>query len=84
MSEKIEIEVLKCQECNFIEPVPVHCGKPMVLEEDTFVCWRGEHAPCCGRSSKMSIPKHHDKPMILRRAMAEKMANGQFLIHDVL
>ncbi len=83
MAEMIEIEVLACQQCSHVEPLPVHCGKPMQLVGNELVCWRGEHAPCCGRESKMPIPMHHDSPMVVKQARAEMMANGQFLIHEV-
>jgi Cu+-exporting ATPase len=49
--------ILKCQECNYTEEVPMHCGKQMHKENGLLVCWMG---PECG---KQEIPKHHGKPM---------------------
>ncbi|MFO7794710.1 MAG: heavy metal translocating P-type ATPase [Promethearchaeati archaeon] len=48
---------LKCQECNYIEEIPQHCGKPMHIEDGQFVCWMGTQ---CGTQE---IPEHHGKPM---------------------
>ncbi len=52
---------LKCQECDHIRPIPMHCKQPMHLEvvdgEKKLVCWMG---PGCGIQD---IPRHHDKPM---------------------
>lgn len=48
---------LKCQECDYTQEIPTHCGKPMHLENNQLVCWMG---PSCG---VQSIPEHHGKPM---------------------
>jgi YHS domain-containing protein len=50
-------KVLKCQECDYIEELPKHCGKPMHIEGESLVCWMG---PQCG---EQNIPEHHGKPM---------------------
>ena len=56
MSEK-----LKCQVCDYTEPVPMHCKQPMHMESidgvEKLVCWMG---PDCG---VQDIPDHHGKPM---------------------
>ncbi|TXT53881.1 MAG: Copper-exporting P-type ATPase [Promethearchaeota archaeon] len=56
-SDENMIKVLKCQECNYIEELPKHCGKPMHIEGESLVCWMG---PQCG---EQNIPEHHGKPM---------------------
>ena len=52
---------LKCQICDYIEPIPMHCKQPMHIEniddEVKLVCWMG---PSCG---VQDIPTHHDKSM---------------------
>ena len=48
---------LKCQECDYTQEIPTHCGKPMHLENNQLVCWMG---PSCGAQP---IPEHHGKPM---------------------
>ncbi|MHA2248379.1 MAG: heavy metal translocating P-type ATPase, partial [Candidatus Hodarchaeales archaeon] len=52
---------LKCQICDYMEPVPMHCKQPMHIEDvddaEKLVCWMG---PGCG---VQDIPIHHDKPM---------------------
>ncbi len=50
---------LKCQECDYEQEIPSHCGKPMHQEGDQLVCWMGAS---CGAES---IPKHHGKSMIV-------------------
>ncbi len=83
-AEMIEIEVLKCQKCELVEPIPSHCGKPMQIVGDSFVCWKGEHTPCCGKPSVLPVPVHHNKQMVIRRAMAKLMKNGTVFITEVL
>jgi hypothetical protein len=51
------IQKFECQECNYTEEVPTHCGKPMRLKDDSLICWMG---PDCESSD---IPEHHGKPM---------------------
>lgn len=52
---------LKCQECEYTESIPLHCGQPMHKEEvngkEKLVCWMG---PSCG---VQDFPSHHDRPM---------------------
>ncbi|MFQ5980052.1 MAG: hypothetical protein ACE5OZ_18115 [Candidatus Heimdallarchaeota archaeon] len=54
---------LVCTACNYNEPVPSHCNKPMHIEEtqgqQKLVCHMG---PGCG---KMDIPEHCGTPMKL-------------------
>jgi Cu+-exporting ATPase len=54
---------LKCSKCGTTQDVPMHCGKPMHIEEvdgkSMLVCWMGLG---CG---KQEIPTHHDAPMQL-------------------
>jgi Cu+-exporting ATPase len=55
---------LNCQICGYTEPIPMHCGQPMHIEnvdgEAKLVCWMG---PECG---VQDIPTHHDKPMLMQ------------------
>jgi Cu+-exporting ATPase len=53
----ISMGKLKCQECGFEQPLPMHCGKPMHKEGNNLVCWMGAS---CG---SQPIPKHHGKLM---------------------
>jgi hypothetical protein len=52
---------LVCIVCDYTEDIPMHCGKPMHLEEvegkEKLVCWMGTE---CG---EMDIPEHCGKPM---------------------
>ncbi|MHA1276177.1 MAG: heavy metal translocating P-type ATPase [Candidatus Helarchaeota archaeon] len=54
---------LKCSKCDTTQDVPMHCGKPMHVEnvdgKPMLVCWMG---PGCG---KQEIPIHHGLPMEL-------------------
>ena len=54
---------LKCQSCDYSEPIPMHCKQPMHIEkvdgEEKLVCWMG---PECG---VQDIPSHHDKPLLM-------------------
>src|SRR5271157_127945 len=55
--------VLKCETCGKTESVPIHCNRPMHVEEvdgtPMLACWMG---PDCG---KQDIPVHHGKPMTI-------------------
>jgi hypothetical protein len=53
-----------CVLCDYSLTIPYHCGKQMVINGDYFLCWKGEHQPCCNSLSKMDIPTHHDKKMV--------------------
>jgi len=48
---------LKCQECDYEQQIPSHCGKPMHREGNQLVCWMGAS---CGAQP---VPEHHGKPM---------------------
>ncbi|MFW9906655.1 MAG: heavy metal translocating P-type ATPase [Candidatus Thorarchaeota archaeon] len=54
---------LKCQICDYKEPIPMHCKQPMHIEkideDEKLVCWMG---PECG---VQDIPTHHEKPMYI-------------------
>ncbi len=54
-------ERLKCQECEYTEPIPMHCMQPMHVEsfegKEQLICWMG---PGCG---VQDIPTHHNSPM---------------------
>ncbi|OLS28946.1 MAG: hypothetical protein HeimC2_03840 [Candidatus Heimdallarchaeota archaeon LC_2] len=44
-----------CENCNKATPPPTHCGKAMQVEVKkstiNWICWKGEHTPCCGKES---------------------------------
>lgn len=52
---------LVCQECDYSESVPMHCGQEMHIEvvngQEMFICHMG---PGCG---KQDLSMHHGKPM---------------------
>ncbi len=52
---------LKCQTCDYTEPIPMHCNQPMHIEKtngkEQLVCWMGVS---CG---VQDLASHHDKPM---------------------
>jgi hypothetical protein len=52
---------LVCQECDYSEVIPNHCGEPMHIEKiedkEKLVCWMG---PSCG---VQDLPTHHDKTL---------------------
>ncbi len=54
-------EMLKCQVCDYTEPIPIHCNQPMHVESvegvEKLVCWMG---PDCGVKV---LPSHHEKTM---------------------
>lgn len=58
------LDVLKCKNCNSIINIPKHCGKPMNLENGNWVCWKGEHTPCCGRDSIFEFESCCENPQI--------------------
>ena len=56
---------LKCVECDYEEPLPGHCGRPMHKEGNALWCHMG---PSCkmGNPEKpptRAIPEHHGKQM---------------------
>lgn len=55
-----------CDTCETIFDVPKHCGRSMVLdtEDMRFVCWKGEHQPCCGRESTETVDKCCDTQIL--------------------
>lgn len=57
-----------CNNCSESIIAPKHCGKPMNLRGDTeigyieWICWKGEHEPCCGRESVVDFESCCSKP----------------------
>jgi len=43
---------LVCNKCGHEEPVPMHCGREMHVEDDQLVCWMGAS---CGHQD---VPVH--------------------------
>jgi len=56
------INGIRCENCSKIVEVPKHCGQAMHLEGTIWVCHKGEHAPCCGRSSVVDFDPCCDDP----------------------
>ncbi|MHA1697988.1 MAG: copper-translocating P-type ATPase, partial [Promethearchaeota archaeon] len=58
-----DLTVLKCQACDKVIPMPVHCKKPMHVEfvngKQMLVCWMGAE---CGAQD---MPQHCGLPMIV-------------------
>jgi len=54
-------QMLKCQECDHVQSVPMHCKQPMHIEVvegvEKLVCWMG---PECG---VQDLPTHHGQPL---------------------
>ncbi len=50
-----------CVNCETTFKSPHHCGRPMIVvglnDMSAWVCWKGEHAPCCGKPSVIPIEK---------------------------
>ena len=51
-----------CTKCDTIFPIDrskTHCGRPMEVKmlDNTlsWVCWKGVHAPCCGKASHLEF-----------------------------
>ncbi len=45
-----------CTNCNTTFTAPTHCGRMMTLQDgNTWICWKGEHQPCCGKESKIAL-----------------------------
>ena len=59
------LESTKCSNCNTLVSIPKHCGKLMELHDDQWVCWKGEHDPCCGRSAVLDFDKCCENPSLL-------------------
>ena len=71
-------DMLKCQECDYTEAIPMHCKQPMHVEsvegKERLVCWMG---PSCG---VQDIPNHHEKPMLIFKSNDQ----GQIDQEDVI
>ncbi|MHA1236058.1 MAG: heavy metal translocating P-type ATPase [Candidatus Hodarchaeales archaeon] len=60
-----------CQTCDYSEPIPMHCKKPMHFEtvegEEKLVCWMGSS---CGSKP---IPFHCGKPLLMGEKSIKKV-----------
>ena len=63
--EKDGKSYIKCVDCDYELIIPKHCGRPMKIMGNNFVCWKGEHNPCCNSASIQELPFHHEGPMKL-------------------
>ena len=64
-----QIEVLKCEQCGYLEELPEHCGKPMHEEGNQLVCWMGAS---CGAQP---IPTHCNKQMSVIKIQKGELSN---------
>ncbi|MFV2016360.1 MAG: hypothetical protein ACC656_13090 [Candidatus Heimdallarchaeota archaeon] len=57
-----------CNNCKATTTPPTHCGRAMETNEVNgdifFQCWKGEHAPCCGRESTVKYENCCDNPTL--------------------
>ena len=57
-----------CNNCKTEFDAPHHCGRSMIVieAEDGYLwrCWKGEHAPCCGKPSAIKIDKCCDNQQV--------------------
>ncbi len=57
--------VYVCNNCKATTPPPTHCGKAMELDDNLlFTCWKGQHAPCCGRESQIKYENCCENPKL--------------------
>ena len=51
--------VYVCENCKTSVESPKHCGKQMQIQEieesSHWICWKGEHPPCCGKPSSFVV-----------------------------
>ncbi|MHA2099265.1 MAG: hypothetical protein ACW99A_11295 [Candidatus Kariarchaeaceae archaeon] len=61
--------VYVCENCSVSTPPPTHCGKAMQIEGNdgilSWVCWKGEHPPCCGMESQFVFESCCDNPNLV-------------------
>ncbi len=55
MSNTFSNNEFHCTSCDKKFEAPKHCGKPMAPVDGKWGCWKGEHAPCCGKPSMIEI-----------------------------
>jgi hypothetical protein len=56
--------ILKCRFCDYTLKIPFHCKKQMRVVDESLICWKGPHKPCCNRDAVIDIPYHHEKAMV--------------------
>ena len=58
-----------CENCKRASSPPIHCGQPMQIQviqgENTWVCCKGEHPPCCGKTSVLAIDNCCNDPLLV-------------------
>ncbi len=59
-----------CENCNKSTTPPTHCGQAMLLQEQegvkNWICWKGEHAPCCGKESLIAYEACCGEPNLVK------------------
>lgn len=77
MLEVMTAGSLDCETCSTRVTPPTHCGKPMNLElifaEQYWVCWKGEHEPCCGREASEKYTACCENPRLKEAALTMLM-----------
>ena len=66
-TEEDLIEGLRCSQCEIIQKMPEHCGKPMHKEGNQLICWMGAS---CGAQT---IPDHCGKEMEIIKLNKEEL-----------
>ncbi|MHA2170349.1 MAG: hypothetical protein ACXAB7_10690 [Candidatus Kariarchaeaceae archaeon] len=58
--------VYVCDSCSVMISPYTHCGRAMnlVTMEGTveWLCWKGDHPPCCGMDARISVDTCCDSP----------------------
>lgn len=66
-----------CSNCNTEFEAPHHCGRGMIVINDNgffmWRCWKGEHAPCCGKPSVISLDTCCDSQDIVPKNTKEQL-----------
>lgn len=44
--KKFSYNEYQCESCKINIESPEHCGRAMNVEENNWICWKGDHTPC--------------------------------------
>ena len=60
-----------CESCNNSTQPPTHCGKAMEIQvidgNINWICWKGEHTPCCGKESSFVNDNCCEEPNLVMK-----------------
>ena len=72
----LEPKAYICNNCDEQLVTPQHCGRPMrieiVKETKVWICWKGDHTPCCGRDAIEDYEACCDNPELTGTLKLEK------------